>query len=76
MGGFGRCRLLGLSDLTGSRMSQTTVVQDPKAPSAASTPALPQKSFVATWLLAWLLGTFGADRFYLGKVGTAVARPE
>jgi len=52
-------------------MSQTTVTQDPTAPSA---PALPQKSFVATWLLAWLLGTFGADRFYLGKIGTAVAK--
>ena len=55
-------------------MSQTTVAQDPKAPSTPSTPALPQKSFVATWLLAWLLGTFGADRFYLGKIGTAVAK--
>lgn len=52
-------------------MSQTTVTQDPQMP---STPALPQKSFVATWLLAWLLGTFGADRFYLGKIGTAVAK--
>lgn len=52
-------------------MSEATVTQDPKAP---TTPPLPQKSFVATWLLAWLLGTFGADRFYLGKIGTAVAK--
>jgi TM2 domain-containing membrane protein YozV len=51
-------------------MSQTTVEDDPKA----FTPTLPQKSFVATWLFAWLLGTFGADRFYLGKIGTAVAK--
>jgi len=34
----------------------------------------PEKSFVATWLFAWLLGFLGADRFYLGKVGTAVLK--
>ena len=32
------------------------------------------KSFVVTWLLGWLLGSFGADRFYLGKIGTAIAK--
>lgn len=34
----------------------------------------PRKSFVAAWLLSLLLGTFGADRFYLGKTGSAVAK--
>jgi len=34
----------------------------------------PEKSFVVTWLFAWLLGFLGADRFYLGKVGTAVLK--
>lgn len=34
----------------------------------------PEKSFVVTWLLAWLLGSFGADRFYLGKIGTAILK--
>ena len=34
----------------------------------------PRKSFMTTWLLSLLLGTFGADRFYLGKTGTAVAK--
>lgn len=34
----------------------------------------PPKSFVVTWLLAWLLGTFGIDRFYLGKTGTAILK--
>lgn len=29
-----------------------------------------QKSFVVTWLFSWLLGGFGIDRFYLGKIGT------
>lgn len=33
-----------------------------------------EKSFIATWLLSLLLGVFGADRFYLGKIGTAVAK--
>lgn len=33
-----------------------------------------QKSFVATWLLAWFLGTLGIDRFYLGKIGTGVLK--
>lgn len=34
----------------------------------------PQKSFIVTWLLSWLLGTFGIDRFYLGKIGTGVLK--
>jgi len=30
------------------------------------------KSRLATTLLAWFLGGFGAHRFYLGKIGTAI----
>ncbi|MCC3289810.1 Ltp family lipoprotein [Arthrobacter sp. zg-Y1110] len=33
-----------------------------------------KKSFVVTWLLALFLGTLGADRFYLGKIGTGVLK--
>jgi hypothetical protein len=33
-----------------------------------------QKSFVATWLLSWLVGIWGVDRFYLGKVGTGLLK--
>lgn len=34
----------------------------------------PQKSFIATWLLSLFLGVLGIDRFYLGKIGTGVAK--
>ncbi|MDY0912856.1 NINE protein [Rathayibacter festucae] len=34
----------------------------------------PQKSFLTAWLLALLLGGLGADRFYLGKPGTAILK--
>ncbi|WP_082485106.1 TM2 domain-containing protein [Rathayibacter sp. Leaf296] len=33
-----------------------------------------QKSFLTAWLLALLLGGLGADRFYLGKPGTAILK--
>ncbi|GAA1831028.1 NINE protein [Agromyces salentinus] len=32
------------------------------------------KSFLLTWLFAMLIGSLGVDRFYLGKIGTAVAK--
>ncbi len=31
------------------------------------------KSRLAVTLFAWFLGVFGAHRFYLGKIGTAIA---
>lgn len=34
----------------------------------------PGKSFVTTWILSLLLGTLGVDRFYLGKIGSGVAK--
>jgi uncharacterized membrane protein len=40
-----------------------------------SAPQYPgQKSFVVTWLLSWLLGGLGIDRFYLGKIGTGILK--
>jgi hypothetical protein len=37
-------------------------------------PPVSNKSFLVTWLLSLFLGVFGVDRFYLGKVGTGVAK--
>ena len=34
----------------------------------------PQKSQAVTFILSWLLGIFGADRFYLGQSGLGVAK--
>jgi hypothetical protein len=34
----------------------------------------PNKSYVKTMILTWMFGYFGVDRFYLGKVGTGVAK--
>ena len=32
------------------------------------------KSFIGTFILSWILGCFGADRFYVGKIGTAILK--
>lgn len=42
-------------------------------PESAVQAPLP-RSFVVTWLLSWLLGGLGVDRFYLGKVGTGLLK--
>ena len=33
-----------------------------------------EKSFMVTWLLSLFLGLIGADRFYVGKVGTGILK--
>jgi TM2 domain-containing membrane protein YozV len=44
----------------------------PIAGQVQSTEDVSPKSRLATSLLAWFLGVFGAHRFYVGKTGTAV----
>jgi hypothetical protein len=46
---------------------------NPQAARAAAT-TTSSRSFIATWLLSWLLGVLGVDRFYLGKVGTGILK--
>ena len=43
-------------------------------PGAVRPTAMSDRSFIATWMFAWLLGFLGVDRFYLGKIGTGVVK--
>lgn len=76
------CPYCGAGPLASTKVSnednaQTAVPVEPHD-KAATTPTKPEevdispKSRLATSLLAWFLGTFGAHRFYLGKIGSAV----
>lgn len=46
----------------------------PPAPHRVDGASSSDKSYIATWLLSWLVGLFGVDRFYLGKIGTGIAK--
>ncbi len=48
----------------------------PEAPMATFQPATEEEhpDFVVAFLLSWLLGVFGADRFYLGYTGLGIAK--
>lgn len=53
-----------------------TIPDFPAAPSAPNGEKLniSSKSYATLWLLSLFLGAFGADRFYLGKTKTALAK--
>lgn len=58
--------------VTATQHAAFTPADDGAAPTPTTEPG--SKSFIATWLFALLLGVFGVDRFYLGKVGTGLAK--
>ncbi|BCW59535.1 TM2 domain-containing protein [Arthrobacter sp. StoSoilB20] len=54
---------------------QSTYQPDPaSSPYGVPGTGAPAKSFMVTWILSLLLGGLGVDRFYLGKIGTGIAK--
>ena len=44
------------------------------SPASAVPGVFSEKSYIAAMLLAWFLGVFGVDRFYLGYTGLGLAK--
>lgn len=53
-------------------MPPPSTIMQPSPNPVAEPPLAPEsnKDYVHTWIFAMFLGTFGVDRFYLGKIGT------
>jgi len=68
MGGTGFCHSCGAPT---TPLTEICVKCGTKVAKAIAGDISP-KSRLAVTLLAWFLGIFGAHRFYLGKIGTAV----
>lgn len=57
-----------------SHTEQTGSPSPAQAPYPPYAAPMSDKSFLVTWLLSLLLGVLGADRFYLGKIGTGIVK--
>lgn len=55
-------------------MTHTPHVEANYSQQTTETEQVGQKSFIATWLLSWFLGSLAIDRFYLGKIGTGILK--
>ena len=69
-GGFGIWALIDMALVAVGSM------QDAGGTALAREPVVgtPVKSQTAAFLLSWLLGAFGADRFYLGDIGLGIVK--
>ncbi len=65
---------VGQVSYEGTLMSQSPYPTAYPPSQAHGQPPQSNKSFLVTWLLSLLLGVFGVDRFYLGKVGTGLLK--
>ena len=52
---------------------QPVTVTSPQVPARADD-VIGQRHFLAAFFLSFIWGVFGADRFYLGKVGTGIVK--
>ncbi|MFO7689320.1 MAG: TM2 domain-containing protein [Cryobacterium sp.] len=63
-----------MSPNNADRSQRHLAATHPPYPASAGYAPVSDRSFVATWLFAWLLGFLAVDRFYLGKVGTGLLK--